>query len=878
MFTPYSSLARYRAYLFAAVAALCATGLPAAPLDDINQYADRCAAELGAGAGAYMPTGLFPNPPDFTGTIAVPTFWNKKAITYELARKDTGRRCSDAGAGCNAGNSEFEFLFDGLPGNQKDVAPDGSASPGLAAYPDGANLAGRIKSKADLKCDFWSHVNSENGCLPGQRIVQRDVGSCKGGTRNGAACTDNADCGNGGSCREKITWTMIFRRAQPVQAGANFADAASKEFHPYYFNNMDVIAFKRDTGGTCWFDTFQVDRAAGAKKLSTTKNEWWRSRVGGVDFDGPAGIPRPGGKDLDKKARAREFWNAPRDVKDPAFSGTDLNTNVRERCTACHGNGPVITSRWLNAGGAIVGRIGGEIPFWHAGLLFANPSFKKFSEGTAPAPDATAACRGCHNYWSTSAQTSPGGLLAERMVHDATAWINFNGFLASNYRKQVDDAGTAYAKTCRGGGVTNAKEGTPCAADGDCAGGRCVAGQNAGIMREMPHPFTGTPAGWEASVKPAYDLMANCNNVCVGGLDRGETCANNAECTGRMACDAGGNLGLPCTAAADCPGGACTNKACTGAGALNGRPCTANAQCGAGTCGVGSCRIVGAGCDNRVQAQVPAFFGAQERTQSNPPLEQRIEAPLQAVNFRVARTTCVVAANGAENCAIQTTWQDPTPADLKLDEASYHAADLYYLEKHSVANQAGQAPATNPFCSATLTPANATRTNVAGSNWAKNHRVPDLQADCVHTEVRLCGGYEFDSFPGANEAHAPVDSNDAGQTGRVVTACANGVQARRGGFRLNLASGRYVQSVTLTNRAAVAAPGPISFMLFNLSANATLANAGGATSIVQPAGTPYVNVGGLSAGQSVTITLEFSNPSNAGITYDARIRAGPGDL
>ena len=81
----------------------------AAPLDDVNQYADRCAAELGAGAGAYLPVGLLPNPPDFNGTVEVPVYWNEKAISFELVRTDNGTRCSDAAAGCNAGNSRFEI-------------------------------------------------------------------------------------------------------------------------------------------------------------------------------------------------------------------------------------------------------------------------------------------------------------------------------------------------------------------------------------------------------------------------------------------------------------------------------------------------------------------------------------------------------------------------------------------------------------------------------------------------------------------------------------------------------------------------------------------------------------------------------------------------
>jgi hypothetical protein len=55
----------------------------AAPLTDINQYADRCSAELGAGTGSYMPIGLLPTPGNFSDSQEVPVFWNQKRITFE---------------------------------------------------------------------------------------------------------------------------------------------------------------------------------------------------------------------------------------------------------------------------------------------------------------------------------------------------------------------------------------------------------------------------------------------------------------------------------------------------------------------------------------------------------------------------------------------------------------------------------------------------------------------------------------------------------------------------------------------------------------------------------------------------------------------------
>jgi hypothetical protein len=98
-----------------------------------------------------------------------------------------------------------------------------------------------------------------------------------------------------------------------------------------------------------------------------------------------------------------------------------------------------------------------------------------------------------------------------------------------------------------------------------------------------------------------------------------------------------------------------------------------------------------------------------------------------------------------------------------------------------------------------------------------------------------------------------------------------------GAFTLNPITGRYVQTVTLTNNSGGTITGPISLVLDNLSANASLFNATGTTAVVLPAGSPYLDSATtLANGQSVGLTLQFTNPTNAAITYSARVLAGPG--
>jgi len=66
-------------------------------------------------------------------------------------------------------------------------------------------------------------------------------------------------------------------------------------------------------------------------------------------------------------------------------------------------------------------------------------------------------------------------------------------------------------------------------------------------------------------------------------------------------------------------------------------------------------------------------------------------------------------------------------------------------------------------------------------------------------------------------------------------------------------------------------------VLDNLSANATLYQPSGTTSCSIPTGSPYVSAAGsLAPGATVTLSLQFTNPTKAAITYAPRVLAGSG--
>jgi hypothetical protein len=107
------------------------------------------------------------------------------------------------------------------------------------------------------------------------------------------------------------------------------------------------------------------------------------------------------------------------------------------------------------------------------------------------------------------------------------------------------------------------------------------------------------------------------------------------------------------------------------------------------------------------------------------------------------------------------------------------------------------------------------------------------------------------------------------------------IKITRGGFRYNRTTQRYAQQVTLQNVSSRHIGGPVSLVLDNLSSNAALFNRDGFTVFLSPILSPYINVNIgsdniLTPGESTTVVLEFTNPSNRGITYNTRVLAGPG--
>ena len=85
-------------------------------------------------------------------------------------------------------------------------------------------------------------------------------------------------------------------------------------------------------------------------------------------------------------------------------------------------------------------------------------------------------------------------------------------------------------------------------------------------------------------------------------------------------------------------------------------------------------------------------------------------------------------------------------------------------------------------------------------------------------------------------------------------------------------TGTFTSTVTITNISGAAIAGPLSILLTSLPAGATLNNATGTFN-----GSPFLAVPGtttLAAGQSATVNVQFSDPSNTRITFTPVIYSG----
>jgi hypothetical protein len=102
-----------------------------------------------------------------------------------------------------------------------------------------------------------------------------------------------------------------------------------------------------------------------------------------------------------------------------------------------------------------------------------------------------------------------------------------------------------------------------------------------------------------------------------------------------------------------------------------------------------------------------------------------------------------------------------------------------------------------------------------------------------------------------------------------VTDVTSSVTVTPGPIVLNPVTRRYAQTVTVTNTSGAALSPSVSLILYDLSvfSSATLVNATGSTPFGSGFVSPYITSGPLGVGQTVSFSLQFSDPTNGAISY-----------
>ena len=149
--------------------------------------------------------------------------------------------------------------------------------------------------------------------------------------------------------------------------------------------------------------------------------------------------------------------------------------------------------------------------------------------------------------------------------------------------------------------------------------------------------------------------------------------------------------------------------------------------------------------------------------------------------------------------------------------------------------------------------------------WEEIFGLPYLNNPIVASELNNFGGY--------NNVATVNDLSDLFVPGTVP---APELSASVGQTVFNPKTQVYSQTVLIRNEGSGLAAEPLWLVLDDLSAGVTLLNADGSSSVLSPLGSPYISVpqrgeSVLGAGETRSVTLQFSNPSGEPIIYTPRV-------
>ena len=201
--------------------------------------------------------------------------------------------------------------------------------------------------------------------------------------------------------------------------------------------------------------------------------------------------------------------------------------------------------------------------------------------------------------------------------------------------------------------------------------------------------------------------------------------------------------------------------------------------------------------------------------------------------------------------------------------------------------------------------------SIAAADVNNDGNVDIIEASVTSNEIVLLRGFgdgDVYAQPNAHASSGPTaivlaDLNGDGQldiittnpTGNSISVLLNNIGVADVTPQFTVTAGTpqraagtslYTQRVTLKNKGTNTFNGSLFLALDYLTSGVTLTSANGTTQhiepytspIYDPLGSPYMRVyapgGVLAPGKIVTVTLQFSNPSNRAISYTPRVLAG----
>jgi outer membrane protein assembly factor BamB len=239
----------------------------------------------------------------------------------------------------------------------------------------------------------------------------------------------------------------------------------------------------------------------------------------------------------------------------------------------------------------------------------------------------------------------------------------------------------------------------------------------------------------------------------------------------------------------------------------------------------------------------------------------------------------VSGGNSAPASASNTAVVAPSPmlsiAETHSGNFSQGQAAAVYTA--TVSNQTGAGPTIGTVTVTGTTPAGLTLVSMGGTGWGCSGntctRGDVLNAGASYPPVAVTVSVDAGA-PGSATNMATISgggdvsgTNHTATDPTIVNPITNvlaQVKVTQSGFLYSRGTGIWGANMTVTNTSAVAIGGPIQVILSHLSVNATMVNNTGVRN-----GSPYITVspGALAAGASVSVSIQFKNPSNGYINY-----------